>query len=69
MIDAQAGIVRVLRASDLTQQFSYVTDATRIAMPPEVFLYRAFTRLQQLKHLISTKQIDRDFYWLKPSEV
>jgi nucleoside-diphosphate-sugar epimerase len=41
----------------------------RIAMPQEVFLYRAFTRLQQLKHLISTRQIDQDFYWLKPSEV
>ena len=41
----------------------------RIAMPQEVFLYRAFTRLQQLKHLISTRQIDQDFYWLKPSQV
>jgi nucleoside-diphosphate-sugar epimerase len=41
----------------------------RIAMPQEVFLYRAFTRLNQLKHLITTKQIDQDFYWLKPSEV
>jgi nucleoside-diphosphate-sugar epimerase len=41
----------------------------RIAMSKEVFLYRAFTRLNQLKHLISTKQIDRDFYWLKPGAV
>jgi nucleoside-diphosphate-sugar epimerase len=40
----------------------------RVAMPPEVFLYRAFTRLQQLRHLIATRQIDRDFYWLEPSE-
>ena len=41
----------------------------RIAMPGEVFAYRAFTRLQQLKHLITTRQIDEDFYWMKPSEV
>jgi len=40
----------------------------RIAMPKEVFGYRAFTRLQQLKHLLTTKQIDQDFFWLKPSE-
>jgi hypothetical protein len=35
VVDAPAGLVRVLRASDLTQQFSYVTDATRIALPPD----------------------------------
>jgi hypothetical protein len=35
VIDAPAGLVRVLRASDLTQQFAYVTDATRIALPPD----------------------------------
>jgi len=35
VIDAQAGVVRVLRASDLAEQFTYVTDATRIALPPD----------------------------------
>lgn len=39
----------------------------RIAMPKEVFLYRAYTRLLQLKHLITTRQIDKDFYWSRPS--
>jgi nucleoside-diphosphate-sugar epimerase len=34
----------------------------RIAMTPEVFGFRAFTRLQQLKHLLATGQIDRDFF-------
>ncbi len=35
----------------------------RIAMSQEIFDFRAFTRLKQLKYLISTKQIDGDFYW------
>lgn len=35
VIDAQAGLVRVLRASDLSEQIAYVTDATRIALPPD----------------------------------
>lgn len=38
----------------------------RIALSPEVFLYRAFTRLQQLKHLLATRQIDEDFYFCWP---
>jgi hypothetical protein len=28
-----------------------------------MFFSRAFTRLEQLKHLIATQQIDADFYW------
>jgi hypothetical protein len=28
-----------------------------------MFLFRGFTRLEQLKHLIATRQIDADFYW------
>lgn len=36
-----------------------------IDMPGEVFEFRAFTRLKQLKYLIRTKQIDNDFYWSK----
>lgn len=35
----------------------------RIAMSQEVFEDPAFTRLQQLKHLIATGQIDGDFFW------
>ena len=35
----------------------------RIDMPVETFKYRAFTRLSQLKHLVSTRQIDENFFW------
>jgi nucleoside-diphosphate-sugar epimerase len=35
----------------------------RVAMTEEVFFFRGFTRLEQLKHLIATGQIDPDFYW------
>jgi hypothetical protein len=32
-------------------------------MTDEVFTFRAFTRLKQLKHLIAAQQIDAEFYW------
>jgi nucleoside-diphosphate-sugar epimerase len=35
----------------------------RVAMTQEMFSFRGFTRLEQLKHLITTQQIDADFYW------
>ncbi|HEV2547904.1 MAG TPA: SDR family oxidoreductase [Stellaceae bacterium] len=35
----------------------------RIGMDREIFNYRAFTRLQQLKHLLATQQIDSEFYF------
>lgn len=35
----------------------------RIDMAPEIFDFRAYTRLKQLQHLIRTGQIDEDFYW------
>lgn len=35
----------------------------RIAMPDEIFQFRAFTRLKQLEFLIRTRQIDDEFYW------
>ncbi|MCB0209509.1 MAG: SDR family oxidoreductase [Anaerolineae bacterium] len=35
----------------------------RISMSDDIFNYRAYTRLKQLKHLIHTQQIDTDFYW------
>jgi nucleoside-diphosphate-sugar epimerase len=36
----------------------------RIQMPQDIYQFRAFTRLKQLKYLQSTKQIDSDFYWV-----
>jgi nucleoside-diphosphate-sugar epimerase len=35
----------------------------RVSMTEEIFLFRGFTRLEQLKHLIATRQIDADFFW------
>jgi hypothetical protein len=32
-------------------------------MTREMFFFRGFTRLEQLKHLIATEQIDTNFYW------
>jgi hypothetical protein len=32
-------------------------------MTKEMFSFRAFTRLEQLKHLLATGQIDDSFYW------
>jgi nucleoside-diphosphate-sugar epimerase len=34
-----------------------------VRMTKETFLFRAFTRLEQLKHLLVTGQIDDSFYW------
>lgn len=36
---------------------------TRIQMPAETYKFRAFTRLKQLNHLLSTGQVDDDLYW------
>ena len=35
----------------------------RISMSYDMFAFRAYTRLQQLEHLISTRQIDDQFFW------
>jgi nucleoside-diphosphate-sugar epimerase len=35
----------------------------RIQMPAEIYQFRAFTRLKQLKYLQSTQQIDGQFFW------
>jgi nucleoside-diphosphate-sugar epimerase len=35
----------------------------RIGMTQETFEFRAFTRLNQLKYLIETQQIDANFFW------
>jgi nucleoside-diphosphate-sugar epimerase len=37
-----------------------------IDLTPEMFGFRAFTRLKQLEHLIRTRQIDEHFYWRQP---
>jgi hypothetical protein len=35
----------------------------RVAMTEEMFAFRGFIRLKQLRHLNATQQIDADFYW------
>ena len=35
----------------------------RVQMTKETFMFGAFTRLEQLKHLLATGQIDDSFYW------
>ena len=40
----------------------------QIAPSKEMFGYRAFTRLQQLRYLITSRQIDQDFYFREPTE-
>ena len=35
----------------------------KIAMTPEIFEFRAFTRLKELQHLLDTGQIDDRFFW------
>jgi nucleoside-diphosphate-sugar epimerase len=36
---------------------------SRIAMTPETYQFRAFTRLKQLQYLEATRQVDGKFYW------
>jgi hypothetical protein len=37
----------------------------RIAMPRDVFEFRAFTRLKQIRHLLDTGQIDTEYFWTR----
>ncbi len=37
----------------------------RVQLTDEMFRFRGFTRLSQLKHLIATGQIDSDFFWIR----
>ncbi|HEU0077294.1 MAG TPA: SDR family oxidoreductase [Longimicrobiaceae bacterium] len=37
----------------------------RIAMTPEVFEHRTFTRLKQLQHLLGTEQVGPELFWLQ----
>lgn len=41
---------------------------SRIGMTREMFAFRAFTRIEQLKHLLATRQIDSSFYWHPAAE-
>jgi nucleoside-diphosphate-sugar epimerase len=38
----------------------------RVALAEPTFRFRAFSRLNQLKHLIANGQIDADFFWTSP---
>ena len=38
----------------------------RVQLTDEMFRFRAFTRLAQLKYLMETGQIDADFFWTVP---
>jgi len=37
-------------------------------MTTERFQFRAFTRVEQLQHLIATQQVDSDLYWQAPAD-
>jgi len=39
---------------------------TRIQMPREIFEFRGFTRLKQLRYLMETRQIDDELFWTAP---
>ena len=49
------------RARDGVRQLRALFE--RIQMAPETYRFRAFTRLNQLKYLQATRQIDDEFYW------
>jgi nucleoside-diphosphate-sugar epimerase len=38
----------------------------RVELTEEMFRYRPYTRLAQLKHLIESGQIDSEFFWVAP---
>lgn len=48
-------------ARDGARQLREVYD--RIRMSPEIYRFRAFTRLKQIEYLQATGQIDADFFW------
>jgi nucleoside-diphosphate-sugar epimerase len=41
---------------------------SRIGMTRETFLFRAHTRLQQLRHLLATAQVDKELFWRPMTE-
>ena len=38
----------------------------RVQLTDDRFKFRGFSRLDQLKHLVDTGQLDRDFFWTTP---
>jgi nucleoside-diphosphate-sugar epimerase len=40
---------------------------SRIEMSPDIFGFRAFTRLKQLQYLLKTAQLDENFFWSTPA--
>lgn len=48
-----------LGAAELYQLFK------TIGLTEEVFAFRSYTRLKQLKHLLTTGQIDQHYFWLE----
>ncbi len=38
----------------------------RIQLSADVFAFRSFTRLHQLKYLLASGQVDNDLYWARP---
>jgi nucleoside-diphosphate-sugar epimerase len=48
-------------AAELRQIFE------RVQMSSDVFTFRAFTRLAQLKHLLETEQLDDRLFWRSPT--
>ena len=40
---------------------------SRIDMSADTFNFRAFTRLKELEYLISTAQLDENFFWSDPA--
>jgi nucleoside-diphosphate-sugar epimerase len=48
-------------ASDGARQLRQIFE--RLQMPTDIYQFRAFTRLKQLKYLQATGQVDSDLYW------
>lgn len=38
----------------------------RVELTDDMFRFRAFTRLNQLKHLVESGQLDAEFFWTRP---
>ncbi|HXR45718.1 MAG TPA: NAD-dependent dehydratase, partial [Pseudolysinimonas sp.] len=48
-------------ASDGARQLRQIFE--RLQMPTDIYQFRAFTRLKQLKYLQATGQVDSELYW------
>ena len=59
--DQLPGFACQYSARDGVRQLRHLFE--RIQLSPDVYRFRAFTRLKQLQYLQATAQIDSDFYW------